>query len=396
QEMQNFAISRNGVCLSKEYTNANSVLLWKCANDHAWKSAPHDIKRGSWCPHCSHRAKLTIEEMHDLSKSRGGKCLSKEYVNNKVRLEWQCEKEHVWRATAHDIKSGHWCSKCATKTNAIKRMLTIEEMREIASSRGGMCLSDKYVNANTKLKWKCKEGHIWETIPSSIKTGKWCLICAGKRKFTFEDMQKLAESRDGVCLSKGMCIAGLSSMVYKYQFTISKNYRHFVDEPKMSYAHTSKGYVNIDTKLEWKCKDGHIWKAIPYTVKSGHWCQKCGNIISGMKQRLTIEEMQKLAKSKEGKFLSKEYANANSPLKWQCNEGHVWKARPANIKRGQWCPNCARGIGERTCRKYIESMFGKNFPSSKPKWLVTKKGTRLELDGYSKELKLPNPKGWGF
>ena len=35
-----------------------------------------------------------------------------------------------------------------------------------------------------------------------------------------------------------MCIAGLSSMVYKYQFTISKNYRHFVDEPKMSYAHT--------------------------------------------------------------------------------------------------------------------------------------------------------------
>ena len=35
----------------------------------------------------------------------------------------------------------------------------IEKMREAARERGGECLSDDYVNANTKLKWRCAEGH---------------------------------------------------------------------------------------------------------------------------------------------------------------------------------------------------------------------------------------------
>jgi len=39
-----------------------------------------------------------------------------------------------------------------------------------------------------------------------------------------------------------MCIAGLSSMVYKWTFTISENHNLFVDEPKMSYAHTMPHY----------------------------------------------------------------------------------------------------------------------------------------------------------
>ncbi|PKM92484.1 MAG: hypothetical protein CVU81_00175, partial [Euryarchaeota archaeon HGW-Euryarchaeota-1] len=47
---------------------------------------------------------------------------------------------------------------------------------------GGKCLSTKYINANTKLKWQCKEGHRWEAIPSSIKKGSWCPVCARKNK----------------------------------------------------------------------------------------------------------------------------------------------------------------------------------------------------------------------
>ena len=35
-----------------------------------------------------------------------------------------------------------------------------------------------------------------------------------------------------------MCIVSLSSMVYKCPFTISENCDNFVDELKMSYAHT--------------------------------------------------------------------------------------------------------------------------------------------------------------
>src|SRR3989344_4184339 len=47
-------------------------------------------------------------------------------------------------------------------------------------------------------------------------------------------------------LIRGMCIASLSSMVYKCPFTISENCDHFVDEPKMSYAHTIRAKLYIE------------------------------------------------------------------------------------------------------------------------------------------------------
>ena len=57
------------------------------------------------------------------------------------------------------------------------KKLTIEEMREIANSRGGRCLSARYIDARTKLKWICRRGHEWNAVPDSVKRGTWCGIC---------------------------------------------------------------------------------------------------------------------------------------------------------------------------------------------------------------------------
>lgn len=39
---------------------------------------------------------------------------------------------------------------------------------------GGECLSTAYVNKHTKQRWRCAEGHEWETTPDSVKGGSWC------------------------------------------------------------------------------------------------------------------------------------------------------------------------------------------------------------------------------
>ena len=52
--------------------------------------------------------------------------------------------------------------------------------------------------------------------------------------------------------------------------------------------------------------------------------------------------MKKLASDKQGKCLSKKYINVNTHLNWMCSERHIWKATPSLIKRGSWCPRCAR------------------------------------------------------
>ncbi|UCG68447.1 MAG: hypothetical protein JSV09_11615, partial [Thermoplasmata archaeon] len=189
--------------------------------------------------------RLTIEEMQDIAKSRGGKCLSKKYINSLTKLKWMCGEGHVWEAIPSSIKQGTWCPVCnnAKKGEVLKS--TIEEMQDIAKSRGGKCLSKNYMNSWTKLKWRCKEGHIWEATPNSIKRGSWCSLCKYNkirdiRRLTIKEVQKIAKKRGGKCLSNE--------------------------------------YVNIRTKLKWKCKEGHIWEAPTINVKRGSWCPICRSI----------------------------------------------------------------------------------------------------------------------
>jgi hypothetical protein len=112
-----------------------------------------------------------------LAKNRGGECLSRVYINSNEKLKWKCNKGHIWEAPLSSIRQGQWCPYCAGN-----KKLTLKEFQIIAKERGGYCLSNKYINAKTKLGWKCKEGHTWEAIPDNVKRGSWCPYCAGNIK----------------------------------------------------------------------------------------------------------------------------------------------------------------------------------------------------------------------
>lgn len=185
--------------------------------------------------------------------------------------------------------------------------LTLEDMQELARGHEGKCLSTKYKGMKEKLAWQCKEGHIWEAVPSSIKYNKaWCPVCAKKSvgRFTLEDMQKLAREHEGRCLSSE--------------------------------------YLGTKKKLTWECKEGHVWRTTPFAIKHRHsWCPVCADRTRGG-NRLTLEDMRKLAREYGGKCLSTEYVNTKEKLTWECREGHVWRTAPLIIKYNKtWCPVCA-------------------------------------------------------
>ena len=120
--------------------------------------------------------KLTIKEMHNLAKKKQGKCLSKKYIGGHTKLKWMCSKEHVWKATPFSIMHAEtWCPVCSGNI-----ILTIKEMHQMAKERGGKCLSNKYINARTKLKWMCSKGHIWKTAADKIRRGHWCQRCSAR------------------------------------------------------------------------------------------------------------------------------------------------------------------------------------------------------------------------
>jgi len=42
--------------------------------------------------------KLSLNDACIVAKERGGMCLSTEYKNNRTPLMWHCSKNHVWNA----------------------------------------------------------------------------------------------------------------------------------------------------------------------------------------------------------------------------------------------------------------------------------------------------------
>jgi len=126
--------------------------------------------------------KNVLKELQEIAESKGGKCLSTEYLGCMNKLEFMCEKGHIWSALPISIKSGTWCKKCATielTKNKIKNSLA--ELQKILHEKNGKCLSE-YINNTTKLEFECNKGHKWMASPKSIKSGTWCHECKYNKK----------------------------------------------------------------------------------------------------------------------------------------------------------------------------------------------------------------------
>ena len=93
------------------------------------------------------KSKYTIEDAIRIAQGRGGMCLSTEYKNNRTKMLWQCDKLHEpWEAVFKEINiSGTWCPKCAGKIT-----YTIDDCHKVAKERNGVCLSTEYINTDTK------------------------------------------------------------------------------------------------------------------------------------------------------------------------------------------------------------------------------------------------------
>ena len=109
-------------------------------------------------------------------------------------------------------------------------------------------------------------------------------------------------------------------------------------------------YLGGKTKLEWECKEGHTWQAVPYSISMGTWCPVCANVQRIVKQTLSsllspddwLEVLRRHARTKGGELLSSIYTNGRTRLRWRCKFNHEWLAMPTKVRQGTWCPYCAR------------------------------------------------------
>jgi len=291
-----------------------------------------------------------LESLKRVAAEHGGACLSTRYITGKTKLRWRCAEGHEWEALPNNVARGHWCMICGNERQGRAKAHSIEMMQQIAASRGGQCLSTLYKNNLTKLRWRCGKGHEWKATPGSVVSsakhkGSWCPLCVGKlpKKLAFEKLKELATTRGGELLSTS--------------------------------------YHNAITPLRWRCAMGHEWEAIPDAVKHRTWCPVCGGSYP-----LNLAMMQQCAQKYGGECLSTKYVNSKTHLHWKCTERHEWTAKPDHVLKGHWCPICSAGVSERICRELLEQMTGIRFSKARPPWLRSKRGGRMELDGYAPSL----------
>ncbi|USN48139.1 MAG: hypothetical protein H6626_03360 [Pseudobdellovibrionaceae bacterium] len=53
-----------------------------------------------------------------------------------------------------------------------------------------------------------------------------------------------------------------------------------------------------------------------------------------------LRELRRIARTRGGRLLTKEYANGRTKMLWRCEARHEWLATPENIKQGSWCRRC--------------------------------------------------------
>ena len=270
-EFQELARARGGECLSKTYVPNGAKLRWRYAKGHKWEAAPLSVRSGCWCPVCAHqrRSGHTIEDMQEVAAKHGGRCLSTEYYNNRMPLEWECAAGHRWEAPFLAIRSGSWCARCVPTTNEkasimtekeqppppIRHRRTLEEivsdLRQAVADRGGQWLAGEAVSRVAHIELECAKGHRWEARVGNIVDGSWCRVCgkalaeaSWKNRFGLLDL----DDADEVAL--------------------------WAESQGLTYVQHDK--LRLGRSDFFRCANGHMWEVSRSYSKLGSWCPVCG------------------------------------------------------------------------------------------------------------------------
>ncbi|UIJ69607.1 hypothetical protein LW858_30995 (plasmid) [Bacillus cereus] len=220
----------------------------------------------------------------------------------------------------------------------------IEEIQKLAQAKEGVCLSKRYINNKQKLFFKCKKGHIFQKRLNDLKSyDSWCPFCAKVRKLTPGYVEQILKDlkEEEVSLSQ------------KLPKSTTRNRLSIKDMCKLAQLNNGKclseDYVNIMTPLKWECHKGHKFEAIPNDVKNSNtWCPYCSNKKICDDNCLAIVYPDVAAEwhpTLNGELMPYEVAFGSSErVWWQCrfDKNHTWQTRVVGrLNRG--CPRCWKG-----------------------------------------------------
>ena len=106
----NERIKHRGIELIGEYIRNKDHTLFRCSNNHTWKAVPCNVLRGTGCPRCSNNFLLTTEDIKERIKDRGIELIG-DYITADIPVLFRCANNHTWKTTTNNLyRTG--CPEC--------------------------------------------------------------------------------------------------------------------------------------------------------------------------------------------------------------------------------------------------------------------------------------------
>lgn len=388
------AAARGGKCLSQQCNGNKIKHEWQCKEGHIWWAKPNGIQQGSWCPECGWGGKPDINKVHAIAKDRGGKCFSSTYTNAKTPLQWQCASGHEWRTCLNNIKNGSWCPKCAKILQGNKQRGSLQEMQQIAHSRGGKCLATEYIDSFTKIPFQCEHGHVFHLKPNRIKQGEWCAEC---HVFIGESICRsylerifgtaFPKSRPEWLQANGKSyeLDGFSNSL-KIAFEHHGTYHYEIDRLHAKTADHVKKRQEKDRVKEMLCEQNNVKLIVIPEIFNLTPLSKLGPLVKSQCEAKGIAiptyvpsegmdfneaykypfgsqmlaKLHQVAQSRGGKCLATTWLGSETKLPFVCAQEHKFTTIPSDIFGGHWCLICSRKapIGLERVRAFAKSHQG--------------------------------------
>ena len=354
-------------------------VFYECVNGHPKRKTIAKLKLNQYCAEC---LIPTMEDCIALAATFYGECLSTEYVNNYTLMLWLCEHGHIFEMCYSSVQQGQWCMQCYLDN----KCYTMDEIRQIAIDRGGVCLSQTY-NSRQKLHLRCREGHEWYALLESIVgMGTWCSECSAHisertcRKI-FEFLYKLSfpKARPTWLKSENNTLLELDG--FNSDINVAFEYdgqQHFKEVEY--FTGTLLENQCRDRQKDAKCLEfGVTLYRIPYTVP---YLQLYSHIRSILPANITqgspetinyytdldlrgaqsqvLEEIKQFLREKYPNItlISTVYLNARAALELQCLAQHKIELSWRDIRRriSSLCSTCSHSEVK---RKFAQDVIGK-------------------------------------
>lgn len=371
-EIRNFLIKNNFDLLSSSYQNCATPLHISCDRGHVQVTNYEKIRKKIFCRECFTEDRL--QKAHLVAKRNNGECLTHEYENNQSNFTWKCFQGHVWESKySNVVNSGSWCPFCSS---GIYERFCRESLEFI--------FQEKF--PKKRPNWLKNENN--NTLELDGFSEKLSIAFEHNGAYHYKDIGYFNKSRnlsqikvDDHIKQKTCKLKKIKLIIIPEIFTIlplkgfknhlMKEFKRLKINPPKNFNKYDVNKVNIksckiqelqkiakekggfllsdvylgsQTKLTWKCNEGHIWEATAAQVKHETWCPKC-SLKERAKKKTKNNQGKVLAKAKKekGNIISFDGETVNSNVLIECSEGHQWTTKMANIiYSDSWCPFCAR------------------------------------------------------